>query len=138
MTYLKSLWNLLNMRKAILLTEHGQDPFDELSDEYKEQMDDLSKKSSYLKEEYVFNILEIVYKLIYNQLISSSNNNQDNDETEMSNEIDLEDILTEMANEENNSNSFKIDFKKLNLENIKLKHTYQFWKYLVGIYSEKK
>ena len=75
MTYLKSLWNLLNMRKAILLTEHGQDPFDELSDDYKEQMDDLSKKSSYLKEEYVFNILEIVYKLIYNQLISSSNNN---------------------------------------------------------------
>ena len=138
MTYLKSLWNLLNMRKAILLTEHGQDPFDELSDDYKEQMDDLSKKSSYLKEEYVFNILEIVYKLIYNQLISSSNNNQDNDETEMSNEIDLEDILTEMANEENNSNSFKIDFKKLNLENIKLKHIYQFWKYLVGIYSEKK
>ena len=127
MTYLKSLWNLLNMRKAILLTEHGQDPFDELSDDYKEQIDDLSKKSSYLKEEYVFNILEIVYKLIYNQLISSSNNNQDNDETEMSNEIDLEDILTEMANEENNSNSFKIDFKKLNLENIKLKHIYQFW-----------
>ena len=38
MTYLLSLWNLLNFKKAVLLTEHGQDPFDELHESFKESL----------------------------------------------------------------------------------------------------
>ncbi len=36
--YLKSLWDLLNIRRAILLTEHGQDPFDQLNESFKYQI----------------------------------------------------------------------------------------------------
>jgi hypothetical protein len=48
MSYLQSLWNLLNFRKAMLLTEHGQDPFDQLHANFKEPIvdDDISKASS--------------------------------------------------------------------------------------------
>ena len=35
MCYLQSLWNLLSLQRFILLTEHGQDPFDKLNAQYK-------------------------------------------------------------------------------------------------------
>ena len=35
MTHLQSLWNLLSLKRVILLTEHGQDPFDKLNAKYK-------------------------------------------------------------------------------------------------------
>ncbi len=137
MMYLQSLWNLLNLRKAILLTEHGQDPFDELDDSFKESIkqDDINNLISkcYFKEEYIFNILELMYKLINQQLIASNQNEDD----KISNEINLEDILNELIDEENAHND-KVYFKKFNLEDIKLKHVYHMWKLLVGIYSEKK
>jgi hypothetical protein len=49
MSYLESLWNLLNLRKSILLTEHGQVPFDQLDEEYKE-LKSLRKKEKDDKE----------------------------------------------------------------------------------------
>lgn len=36
--YLESLWNILNLRRVILLTEHKQDPFDELEHLYRENI----------------------------------------------------------------------------------------------------
>jgi hypothetical protein len=38
-TYLQSLWNSLSLRRVILLTEHGQDPFDQLSYHYRVAID---------------------------------------------------------------------------------------------------
>lgn len=33
--YAESLWNLLSLRRVVLLTEHGQDPFSRLPDQYR-------------------------------------------------------------------------------------------------------
>ena len=39
MSQLKSLWDLLGLRRAILLTQYRQDPFDQLDDKYKEHIE---------------------------------------------------------------------------------------------------
>ena len=37
--YLQSTWNLLSLKRVLLLTEHGQDPFDQLSATFKADLD---------------------------------------------------------------------------------------------------
>lgn len=37
--YLQSIWNLLSLKRVVLLTEHGQDPFDQLSQTFKADLD---------------------------------------------------------------------------------------------------
>ncbi len=100
-TYLESLWNLLSLRRVMLLTEHGQDPFDQMNDNYKQsahkdsidKSDDadddevLVKKHAeletnlaahicrgkkFIKASSIFNIIDIFYKFIVYKLIPST------------------------------------------------------------------
>ncbi len=140
MSYLESLWNLLNLRKSILLTEHGQDPFDQLVEEYKELLDEscadvIGANKSFLKEETIFNVLNLIYKLITYRLIPSNNQ-----EEIINVEISLQDMLDEMLSDETQSGSEaeSINLTSFNLKDFKLKNVYHIWKLLIGIYLEKK
>ena len=42
---MQSLLNLLNLKRVILLTEHGQDAFDRLSDQYKVSLETETSES---------------------------------------------------------------------------------------------
>ena len=106
-TYLQSLWNLLSLKRVILLTEHGQDPFDKLNDKYKAQIilenedtfldpyessenKHLSKSDQILMERIcrdkkfinlnnMFNFMNLLYKLVVCKLIQASANEADED-----------------------------------------------------------
>lgn len=149
-SYLKSLWNLLNLRRAILLTEHGQDPFDLLNDVYRdpiianidqekeETMEELVKKiteNKYQKPESMFKLVDFVYKYIIYRLIPNSENFEKtkNDETELiDGEMLIQDVFTELQNDSDFSID-QIEFKILNLDDIKVKNIYHLWKILVHI-----
>ncbi|RNA31081.1 E3 ubiquitin-ligase RNF213-like [Brachionus plicatilis] len=157
-SYLKSLWNLLNLRRAILLTEHRQEPFDALNDAFrhpiqKEQdnqengIDDndgnkneeLAKtiiSNKYQKPENMLIILEFLYKYIIYRLIPNSESfeKSKNDETELLNgEIPIEHVFNELANDTDFSQD-QVDFQIIDLNNIKLKNVNHLWKILVIIY----
>ena len=95
---MESLWSTLNLRKAVLLTEHGQDSFDQLDVTFKEPflideataadlaqinifsikltndesnlMRSICRWRQYPKKKNVYNTLALLFKLIVNKLIS--------------------------------------------------------------------
>lgn len=61
MEHLRSLWILLNFTRAILLTDHHQDPFDELDDSFKKEKN---------LEEAIINSLKQTKSVVYGRSIS--------------------------------------------------------------------
>ena len=163
MTHLESLWQLLNLRKALLLTQHGQDSFDQLNIIFKEPiqaagapttanifdnkltseendiMRDICKNKEYLKKQNLFNALSLLHKLIVNKLMTIINVNDD--ENTMNPTMSLEDILSEMSSDETSNLQAKsndqVYLDEFCLRGFQLRHVYHVWKLFVCIYLNK-
>ena len=48
---MQSLWNLLSLKRLILLTEHGQDGFDKIDDQYKVMIENQTEDEVSLDQE---------------------------------------------------------------------------------------
>lgn len=154
--YLQSLWNLLSLRHVLLLTEHGYDPFDKLSDSYRDipKLEELGISSEnintgidkliikrirqdkkYLNISNLYNLLDFLYKFIVYKLIPASEMQKEEEDMEFPPHLCILDFLTPGAVEDID-NHFDLEFNECNLNNILLKHIYQLWKYLVKIYND--
>jgi hypothetical protein len=143
---LKSLWNLLSLRRVLLLTQHGQDAIDQLNEKFKEpnnndydlatlQEDILSGKKSVNLINH-FNILSILYKLIVYKIIPEDSIISDTESFENM-DTEIKDLIEELDAETNNENSEeKIDLSGYNLKGFKIKNVWNLWKVLVSIYFE--
>lgn len=143
---MKSLWNLLSLRRVLLLTQHGQDAIDQLNEKFKEpnnndydlatlQKDILSGKKSVNLINH-FNILSILYKLIVYKIIPEDSIISDTESFENM-DTEIKDLIEELDAETNNENSEeKIDLSGYNLKGFKIKNVWNLWKVLVSIYFE--
>ncbi len=143
---MKSLWNLLSLRRVLLLTQHGQDAIDQLNEKFKEpnnndydlatlQEDILSGKKSVNLINH-FNILSILYKLIVYKIIPEDSIISDTESFENM-DTEIKDLIEELDAETNNENSEeKIDLSGYNLKGFKIKNVWNLWKVLVSIYFE--
>ena len=154
--YLDSLWNLLSFRRFALLSQHGQDAFDQLGESFKtpikyEDLTECKKENSLNKtkdrslidiickgkrlvnQKNLYSLLNVIFKFIVYKLISL------NEEDEDYNELNLKDVIEEIIDEPiyNNSED-KVDLNEYNLNNVKVKNIEHIWKLLVNIYSETK
>jgi hypothetical protein len=157
MKHLKSLWTSLSLYRAILLTEHGQDPFDKLSNVFKEeiesdlQRDDLydelshkiSKNKKFTNRQNLKLLINILYDLITTKLIvnSQSIDDSNDEETSTSNysysNYYINDILTIVYDENDYSQNEELQIDQFNLKDFKGKHAYLVWKLLVKLYLKK-
>ena len=161
MGYLRSLWHLLNMRRAILLTQHGQDSFDQLNDDFKCDVDgsqfgstqgdaaDLENKLTlhitrnrkHFGPSNLFKLLYILYQFITNKLIEESRQQSKQFEVEhSSSEFDLNDALCEFNDELSSEQTATAEAEMFDLgqycfTGIQVKHIWFVWKLLVKIYS---
>lgn len=144
-TYLKSLWNLLTFRRVVLLTHHGQDAFDQLGDGFKQIItfdEDDNKLKEYILRgkrcadtKNLLHILNIIYKLIVYKFIPSSS--AITDENELSDDIEISDLILELAEQINDSDLDKqFDISEFNLSGFKVKNAYHVWKLFVKIYFD--
>jgi hypothetical protein len=144
--YLKSLWNLLSLRRVLLLTQHGQDAIDQLNEKFKEPNNDyldLAKLPDYILSGKKnvnlinhFNILNILYKLIVYKIIPEDSIISDTESFENM-DTEIKDLIEELDAETNDENSEeKIDLTSYNLKGLKIKNIWNLWKVLVSIYFE--
>jgi len=128
---LRSLWNLLSFQRVLLLTEHGQDPFNHLSEEFKLEIQFEDTTTCLEKIVFqsnrgknptnLFHLLNMVYKLIIYKLSS--------------NEQSLEYVeygIEELLNDDSEVEVF--DLRWIDLNSVKVKNVFQLWKLLVEIY----
>jgi hypothetical protein len=130
MRSLRSLWNLLSFQRVLLLTEHGQDPFSQLSEEFKSEierdetaatLEDAVFESNRGKNLVnLFHLLNTVYKLIISKLTL-------NEQSLEYVEYGIEDMLGEYVED-------GVDLTGVNLESIKVKNVFHLWKMLVDLY----
>lgn len=159
---MESLWNLLNLRRAILLTEHGQDPFDQLDERYRVNIstaslitlkhkilrtnvdslivEKIKNNRAYVDLSNLHNLIDFVYRFILLKLMSNENDkresNSNDEENEMNSNIDIAHILSaydDYSDEFGALSEFTIN--EFNVENIKLENIHHFWKLLIKIYS---
>ena len=160
--YLESLWNLLSLRRVILLTEHNQDPFDQLDETYRVQIsledidtqsnnddltakeieqlviDHIKKKKNVPNLENLSNLLDFIYKFIVYKLIPlSTENNSDDDENQTFNgEHEIIHFLNTESMEISSTRSIEFNLDEFNLENIRLKNVHQLWRCFVKIFLD--
>ena len=146
MIYLKSLWNLLSLRRVLLLTQYGQDAIDQLNEKFKEPNNDyldLAKLPDYILSGKKnvnlinhFNILNILYKLIVYKIIPEDSIISETESFENM-DTEIKDLIEELDAETNDENSEeKIDLTSYNLKGLKIKNIWNLWKVLVSIYFE--
>lgn len=161
--YLESLWNLLSLRRVILLTEHNQDPFDQLDETYRVQIrledidsqssnndeltakeieqlviDHIKKKKNVPNLENLSNLLDFIYKFIIYKLIPlSTENNGDDDENQTFNgDHEIVYFLNAESIEISSTRSIEFNLDEFNLENIRLKNVHQLWRCFVKIFLD--
>lgn len=146
--YLESLWNLLNLRRAILLTEHRQDPFDLLDEKYRVEFGPCSHEEAdnqmvnkikngrkYLNSNNLYNILDYIHKLLVYKLITVTPNNNEN---EFNPKIDIDCVLSEDFSEQLGTTRLEFKLDELDLSDVKLENVHSLWTALVHIYLEEK
>lgn len=136
------------------MTEHGQDPFDQLPELYRtaitledlgETENDLTaeeierrvinyiqKNKRYPNLENLFNLLGFLYKFIVYKLIPL-NQNLEASEQAFNPENELHLFLGPDSVEMLASNP-EFDLKAFNMNNIRLKNIHQMWRFLVRIF----
>lgn len=138
------MWNLLNLHRAILLTEHDQDPFDLLNDKFRypiqendnENIEELAKKimaKKYQKPEKMLIFLEFLYKYIIYWLIPNSESYENGESELLNGEMLIKDVFNELMND-NDFSLDNIDLSLIDMENVKLKNFYYLWKLSVHIF----
>ena len=139
-TCLKSLWNLLSFQRVLLLTEHGQDPFGQLADDFKSEIElkndenlvDIICLSGRVKNlTNLFHVLNMIYKLIVFKLTLGEQNVEYL-------EFGIEDFLGSLVEEIAFDNFKQVDLTGFNLKDVKVKNVFQLWKVFVELYFEMK
>ncbi len=151
MTYLKSVWNLLSLRRVLLLTHHGQDAFTQLDDLFKAEIGQetkndnqtqlldkicLSKRTINLMN--LFRLLNLFYYLIVFKLMSLNENQILNDESYA--ELNISDALNELIfeNEYSKDHEEPVSLNEYTFKDLKLKNIHHLWKLLVSLYFDLK
>ncbi|CAF0865868.1 unnamed protein product [Brachionus calyciflorus] len=162
-TYLKSLWNILNLRRVILLTEHRQDPFDQLDENFKQSITrDIIEKSdvdinvkpneddSQEEEDLENDLIEYISKnkypktenilnileVLYRNIaykLISDSKSQDNDDIILDENMPIEFIFSSDLDDDIFAKN-DIDLNNINLKEIKLKNIFHLWKIFVKIF----
>lgn len=152
-----SLWNLLSFRRVALLTQHGQDAFDQLDESFKitinyedligtnknnliNKIDDrllidiICKGKTLVNQKNLYSLLNVIFKFIVYKLISL------NEEDDDYNELNLKDVIEEIIDEPiyTINAEEKVDLNEYNFSNIKVKNIGHLWRLLVTVYSETK
>jgi hypothetical protein len=158
--YLESLWNILSLKRVVLLTQFGQDPFDEISDTYRVKIslnndenepiiydpDDNDHKINdeiitrqILKGKKVANLsnllnfLHYLYHLVNFKLTINNNNNSDDFNYNL---IDVKDIIQQIVEEDDlkqSENTFSFD--EYDLKDIKCQNICHLWNLMVTLYK---
>lgn len=156
----------MNLRRVILLTEHNQDPFDQLDEIYRVQIrleditdsqqsnndeltakeieqlviDHIKKKKNVPNLENLSNLLDFIYKFIVYKLIrspSSTENNGDDGENQTFNgEHEIVHFLNAESMEISSTRSIEFNLDEFNLEKIRLKNVHQLWQCFVKIFLD--
>ena len=137
------------MRRAILLTHYGQDPFDKLNGEYKTPIElgsdtndkkllnaIFSEKTRLLNLIAIFNALSILYKCIVYRL-NDKTTSSGGVEDEQYYEMDAKHVLAQLSQDcedEDEANNNVDLFGDYNLDGLKLKNIFHLWKLFVMIY----
>jgi hypothetical protein len=136
---LKSLWNLLSFKRAALLTQHGQDPFSQLNEQYKEPIS-LESGNQYqvlcpdqsISAAHLFHMLNLVYRIITFKLTVIV---QGEAKEDLSPEMNIAEVIETLVEEGNyNDLEEKIDLSRFCLKDIRLKNIFQLWKLLISAY----
>ncbi len=140
--YLKSLWNLLSFKRAALLTQHGQDPFPQLNEHYKEPIS-LEPGDQYqvlcpdqsISAAHLFHMLNLVYRIITFKLTVIVQGEAKEDQGEAKEELNIVEVIETLVEEGNyNDLEEKIDMTRFCLKDIRLKNIFQLWKSLLNAY----
>ncbi len=136
---MKSLWNLLSFKRAALLTQHGQDPFSQLNEQYKEPIS-LESGNQYqvlcpdqsISAAHLFHMLNLVYRIITFKLTVIV---QGEAKEDLSPEMNIAEVIETLVEEGNyNDLEEKIDLSRFCLKDIRLKNIFQLWKLLISAY----
>ena len=153
--YLRSLWELLNFRRVVLLTEHGHDPFDQLSDAFKSTefarpgqtgsddweawlTSELIGSRRSVNSSILFEHLSLIYHLIAYKLVGETLR-QNDAEIHDSAQQNLKDVLIQYFEDVKamrpNDEASSLNTSKLNYNAFKLAHVFAVWKALVRLYT---
>ena len=140
---MKSLWNLLSFKRAALLTQHGQDPFSQLNEQYKEPIS-LESGNQYqvlcpdqsISAAHLFHMLNLIYRIITFKLTVIV---QGEAKEDFSPEMNIAEVIETLVEEGSyNDLEEKIDLSRFCLKDIRLKNIFQLWKLLISAYLSMK
>ncbi len=133
------MWNLLSFKRAALLTQHGQDPFSQLNEQYKEPIS-LESGNQYqvlcpdqsISAAHLFHMLNLIYRIITFKLTVIV---QGEAKEDFSPEMNIAEVIETLVEEGSyNDLEEKIDLSRFCLKDIRLKNIFQLWKLLIDAY----
>ena len=137
------MWNLLSFKRAALLTQHGQDPFSQLNEQYKEPIS-LESGNQYqvlcpdqsISAAHLFRMLNLIYRIITFKLTVIV---QGEAKEDFSPEMNIAEVIETLVEEGSyNDLEEKIDLSRFCLKDIRLKNIFQLWKLLISAYLSMK
>lgn len=155
MKYLKSVWTSLSLYRAILLTDYGQEPFDRLSNLFKQEIDSelkqndlydelvnkISKNKKFIKKQYLKLFINVLYEFINTKLMVNQTSDEFNEESTTNNDsyanFNIVDSLKIVYDENDYLHNVELQIEQFDLEEYKVKHAYFVWKLLIKLYLRK-
>jgi len=134
---------LLSFKRAALLTQHGQDPFSQLNEQYKEPIS-LESGNQYqvlcpdqsISAAHLFHMLNLIYRIITFKLTVIV---QGEAKEDFSPEMNIAEVIETLVEEGSyNDLEEKIDLSRFCLKDIRLKNIFQLWKLLISAYLSMK